>query len=133
MKASRALKGMSLAIVLLLATNAHAAKRAPLHIIRQLNVNDQALPAGEYTVLWGSGDGGGEGDEVSLSILNDTKRVATVRARWVTLNAVSKDDAAVVSNADGVRRLIQIRFAGKKQALEIIQEPVVRNEQPANR
>jgi hypothetical protein len=108
-------KGLFLGLALLLATSAFAANKGSLQVSDSTSVAGKQLPAGDYTVQWE-----GNGPSVEVSILKGKKVVATVPARVTNLDQASEYNSAVVSkSSDGARTLSQIRFSGKKYALEI--------------
>jgi hypothetical protein len=115
MKASRILKGSLLAMALVLATTAFAADKGSLQLYDTISVGGQHLKAGDYTVKWQ-----GNGNAVEVNILKGKHVVATVPAQIVTLPVAPEHDAAVVNrNDDGSRSLSEVRFSGKKYALQI--------------
>jgi hypothetical protein len=108
-------KGWLLGLCLLLAVSAFAANRGSLQVSSPLSVGGAQLAAGDYTVTW---DGNGPG--VELNILKGKNVIAKVPARLVDLKGSPDRDAAVVKmNGDGSRTLAQIRFSGRKYAVEI--------------
>jgi hypothetical protein len=115
-------------VLLLPALNLFAGNKNELHVLRAFNVQGQLVPAGDYTLDWNS-----NGTETEVKIMKRRKKViATVRGKWVSLEKKSDGDALVVSNGDGVRRLLEIRFAGSDQALEVGQETVANTSDEAN-
>ena len=111
-------KALSVAMVLLLAASALAATKGSLQLTEAVSVSGKKLSAGEYTVKWE-----GAGPAVEANIMKGKTVVATVPARLVDLQRASNSDAAVVSKADdGDAKLTQIRFSGKKYALELGQQ-----------
>jgi hypothetical protein len=119
MKFANVSKGLLLGLTLLLATSVFAASnRGSLQTLSDVNVAGKTLPAGEYSLKWE-----GTGSNVQLSILKGKKVVATTPARLVDLSQASNSDAAVIqSNGDGSRSLAEVRFGGKKYALQIGEE-----------
>ncbi len=118
MTVSKMLKGLLLGLSVLLATGAFAASKGSLQVSAPVSVAGKQLPAGSYEVKWE-----GSGPNVELSILKGKNVVAKVPAHLVDLNRSPEDNAAVVrTSSDGSRELAQIRFSGRKQALEIGQE-----------
>jgi hypothetical protein len=118
MKIANYLKGLVLGLSLLLAVSAFAANKGSVQLMDSVNVSGTQLKAGDYSLKWE-----GTGQNVQLSILKGNKVVATTPARLVDLNESSRGDVAVVNtNADGSKSLSEIRFGGKKYALEIGQE-----------
>lgn len=114
MKATGILKSALMGMALLLATSAFAANKGPLQVSSPVNVAGKELAAGDYTVQWE-----GAGPSVELNIMKGKKLVATVPAKVVSLENASTYDSAVVNAEGGSRKLSQIRFSGKKMALEI--------------
>jgi hypothetical protein len=117
MKTSRIVTTVLLG-TLLAAFNAFAGNKTELHLKEPITVQGQTIPAGDYTLRWDRNDG----PETEVKIIRGNKVMATVHAKWVTLQNKPADDALVVSHDDGVRRLQQVRFEGKAQALEMEQE-----------
>jgi hypothetical protein len=119
MKCANVSKGLLLGLTLLLATSVFASSnKGSLQTMSDVTVNGKALPAGEYSLQWD-----GTGANVQLNILKGKKVVATTPARLVDLGQAPRLDAAVItSNGDGSRSLAEVRFAGKKYALQIGQE-----------
>jgi len=110
-----AIKGLVLAVSMLLASAAFAASnKGPLQLNSAVNVAGKQLAAGDYMVKWD-----GDGPSVQLSIVKGKNVVATVPAQVVTLSSASGYDSAVVNSEGGNRTLQQIRFSGKKFALEV--------------
>jgi hypothetical protein len=108
-------KGLVLGLAMLMATSVFAASKGPLQLTAPANVAGKQLAAGEYTVKWD-----GTGPSVQLEIIKGKNVVATVPAQIVTLDHASSYDSAVVNTGnDGSRVLSQIRFSGKKMALEV--------------
>jgi hypothetical protein len=115
MKLRNISKGLVLGLALLLATSALAANKGSLQVGDPLTVAGKQLAAGDYTVQWE-----GNGPSIELSILQGKKVVATVPARLTNLDQPSSYNSAVVTKTSaGARTLSQIRFSGKKYALEI--------------
>jgi hypothetical protein len=111
----KAFKGLVLGLALLLTSSAFAASKGPLQLSNPVNVAGKQIPAGDYTVKWD-----GTGPSVQVNIMKGKDVVATVPAQVVNLNQASNYDSAVVNtNGDGSRSLSQIRFSGKKMALEV--------------
>jgi hypothetical protein len=116
MKCANVSKGLLLGLTLLLATSVFASSnKGSLQTLSDVTVNGKALPAGEYSLQWE-----GTGSNVQLNILKGKKIVATTPARLVDLSQAPSLDAAVVtSNGDGSKSLTEVRFSGKKYALQI--------------
>lgn len=118
MKTGNTSKGLLLGLTLLLATSLFAAgdsNKGSLQTLGAVTVNGTNLPAGDYSVKWE-----GTGSNVQLSILKGKKVVATTPARLVDLSSPAITDSAVVtSDGSGARMLSEVRFGGKKYALQI--------------
>jgi hypothetical protein len=119
MKFANVSKGLLLGLTLLLATSLFAAtNKGSMQTMSDLNVSGKTLPAGDYSLQWE-----GTGNNVQLNILKGKKVVATTPARLVDLSQSAGADAAVIrSNADGSKSLAEVRFGGKKYALQIGQD-----------
>ena len=119
MKVTNLCKGFALGLTLLLATMGFAAKNAPtkgsMLLMSTASVSGTQLAPGSYSLKWE-----GTGTNVQLSIIQSGKVVATAPARLVDLNSSSSSDSAVLKdNTDGSKSLSEIRFNGKKYALEV--------------
>jgi hypothetical protein len=120
MKAENLSKGLLLGLTLLLATTLFAAgdsNKGSLQTLSAVTVNGTNLPAGEYAVRWE-----GSGSNVQMSILKGKKVVLTTPAHLVELGTPATTDSAVVKNDNGNRMLSEVRFGGKKYALQIGEE-----------
>jgi len=110
-------KGLLLGLTLLLATSVFAGSQSKgsLQTLSAVTVNGKTLPAGAYSLKWE-----GSGSSVQLNIIKGSKVVASTPARLVDLGDASSSDSAVVrSNGDGSKSLAEVRFEGKKYALQI--------------
>jgi hypothetical protein len=116
MKFANVSKGLLLGLTLLLATSLFAASnKGSLQTMSDVRVSGKTLPAGEYSLQWE-----GTGSNVQLNILKGKTVVATTPARLVDLSQSPSSDAAVIrSNDDGSKSLAEVRFSGKKYALQI--------------
>ena len=119
MKLANISKRLLLGLTLLLATSVFAVNnKGSLSTLNPVTVNGKSLPAGDYSVKWE-----GAGSNVQLNILKGKTVVATAPARLVTLDQSADGDAAVVKdNGNGSRSLAEIRFSGKKYALQLSDE-----------
>jgi len=114
---ARASKSLVVVGALLLASSAFAATKASLQLISAVSVNGTQLKAGEYKVQWD-----GNGPDVQVSLLQGKNVVAKFPAHMVDLKTAADNDAAVVNRSDnGAGTLAQIRFHGKKFALDLSQ------------
>jgi hypothetical protein len=119
MKVSKIFRGALLGLAMLLASHAFAANKGSLYLIAAANVAGKQLPAGEYDVRWE-----GTGPTVEVKIMKGSKVIVTVPATVVTLDEVPIQNAAVViTGGDGSRNIEEIRFSGKKFALQTASEP----------
>lgn len=121
MKAATSGKRISQCILLastvLLAAGAFAANtnKGSLELQRSAQVAGKELAPGNYKVQWE-----GSGDQVQLSIMQGSKSVLTTSARVVRMQAAASNDNALINvNPDGSRSVAEIRFRGKKFALEL--------------
>ena len=114
MKFGNLYKSLLLGLTLLLAVGAFAANKGSMQILDPVNVNGKTLPAGEYSLQWD-----GTGQNVQVSILRGKKVVATAPAHLVDLDKSAQSNQALVKSSDGNRSLSEVRFEGKKYALQI--------------
>ena len=120
MKVRNISRGLLLGLTVLLATSLFAAgdsNKGSLQTLSAITVNGTNLPPGAYSLRWE-----GTGSNVQLSILKDKKIVATTPARLVDLGSRATTDSAVVKTENGSRMLSEVRFGGKKYALQIGEE-----------
>jgi hypothetical protein len=120
MTSSMTYKLMMALLALALATSAFAGTthKGSLQVYSPVQVNGHQVAAGDYQVRWE-----GDGPNVQMTILKGKNVVATSPAHIVDLNLKPVNDAALIkNNSDGSRSLSQIRFAGKKAALELGEE-----------
>ncbi len=112
-------KGLLLGLTLLLATSVFASgNKGSLQTLNAVTVNGKTLPAGDYSLKWE-----GTGSSVQLNILKGSKVVATTPARVIDLKqSPNQDQALVKNNDDGSKSLAEVRFGGKKYALQIGEE-----------
>ena len=118
MNASRGLKGIFLAAVVLVATSGFATSKGSLELQHPTNVAGKQLASGNYSVQWE-----GTGDQVELKIYQGKKVVVSTAAHVVNLEQPLPNNAAVmVTNGDGSASLSRIMFRGRKYAIEISNE-----------
>jgi hypothetical protein len=116
--AAKNLKGIFLAVVVLVAGSAFAASKGSLELQHPTSVGGKQLASGNYTVQWD-----GTGDQVELKIFQGKNAVATTSARVVKVERRQPHNAAItVTNGDGTSALSQIVFGGKDYALEVSSE-----------
>lgn len=114
MKLNNLAKAVVLGLAVFVATGAFASNKGSLHVTEAVEVNGQQIPAGDYTIRWE-----GTGSNVELSVMQGKKELARTSAREVELDQASSYDAAVVNHSNGRASVAEIRFAGKKTALDI--------------
>lgn len=111
---SKNIVSVGFAALVLLGT-AWAANNGSLDLLHPTDVAGTKLASGNYTVQWE-----GKGDQVELKIYQGKKQVASTTAHVVQLDTPSQYSSAIVNTgANGSLTLSQIRFAGKKMAIEI--------------
>jgi hypothetical protein len=114
MKALMIFKGVLLGLAISIASSALAAEKGSLHLMSPANVAGKQLDAGDYTVRWE-----GTGSTVDVKIMQGNKALAVVPATVVPLDSAPSSNLAIVeTGGDGSRSLLQMRFSGKKFALE---------------
>ena len=97
------------------ATTAYAANKGSLHVQSTTMAGQTQLAAGEFTAQWE-----GAGPDVKLKIKLHNRVKATVPAKVIPLDQPLREDAAILDTAgNGGRRLLEIRFSGKKFFLQI--------------
>lgn len=111
-------KGVFVSILLLLAISAWADSKGSLGLQHPTMVGGKTLATGNYTVRWE-----GTGDQVQLKIYKGKSEVASMPARLIQLSSAPGNDSAVVNdNGSGTPSLSEIRFGGKKFALQLTGE-----------
>jgi hypothetical protein len=112
------LKGIFLAVTVLVAGSALAANKGSLELQHPTTVAGKQLATGNYTVQWE-----GSGDQVDLKIYQGKNVVASTPARVLKVDHPSgSNSAVVVANSDKTYSLSEIRFGGKKFALGIMSD-----------
>lgn len=115
MRAPNLIKSSLLGLTLLLAGSAFAANKGPLQITDPTSVGGKQLKPGDYTVTWD-----GDGPNVQLNIMKGSKVVTTVPAHVVSVDhSVERNSTVATETSDGTKSLSEIRFSGKKYALQI--------------
>jgi len=80
----------------------------------ELKLNGSPIPLGECEVSWES-----YVSDAAVKFMHDNSVVNNAAGRWVTRDTKYDTDAYVYRrNPDGTRTLLEIRFAGMRQALE---------------
>ena len=115
MRRARRITYALMSFAMLFATTAFAADKGSLHVQSTTMAGTTLLHAGEYTVQWE-----GPGPDVELKIKLHNRVKATVPAKVIPLDQPLREDAAILDNdGNGGRRLLEIRFFGKKFFLQI--------------
>jgi hypothetical protein len=108
-------QGLLLVSIVLLAASAFAANKGSFELQHPALVAGKQLAPGTYKVQWE-----GSGDQVQLSIMQGSKQLATASAHVVPVQVAPSNDSALINvNPDGSRSVAQLRFRGKKFALDI--------------
>lgn len=112
---NRSLKGVLATALVLAATVVWADGKGSLGLQHSTNIAGKTLQSGKYSVRWD-----GSGDQVDLKIYKGKNMVASIPARVIQLSSPAPFDSAVVNNdSNGTMSLAQIRFAGKRYALQV--------------
>ena len=114
MKLNNLVKSLVLGLAVLVATGAFASNKGSFHAAEAVQVNGQALPAGDYQLRWE-----GSGSNVELSFMQGKKEIAKTSARVIELEKASAYDSAVLDHSSGKAAVSEVHFAGKKAALAI--------------
>jgi len=101
------------AILLVASLSAWAQNPRSFRLGSSVTLNGKAIPAGRYTVSWES-----HSPEATVTFVSAGRVVLTAQGQWVDRNVTYREDAIVYNTkGDGLRSLVEIRFAGMKQAL----------------
>jgi hypothetical protein len=106
---------LSLLILIVLALNlsALANNEKTLPFRTDVTLNGTKLTAGFYEISWVS-----HSPEATVTFFRAGQVMLTAMGKWVDRGAKYKADALVyTNNSDGSHTLLEIRFAGKNQAL----------------
>ena len=114
MKPTNLAKTVVLGLAVLLASSAFASNKGRLLVGESFEVNGQQLKAGEYQVRWN-----GTGSTVEVSFMENNKEVAKTSAKLVTVDKAYNSDSAILDHSNGKATISELRFAGKKFALDI--------------
>jgi hypothetical protein len=114
MKWNRLAKSVVLGLAVLLATSAFASNKGSLNLQEDALVNGQRIPAGNYQLRWE-----GTGPEVELSFVQGKKVVAKTPAKVVERAQAANYDSAIVDRSGQNPSVTEVRFGGKKYALQI--------------
>jgi hypothetical protein len=100
-------------IVLALNLSAWANNSKTVSFRTEVTLNGSKLPSGYYEISWVS-----HSPEATVTFAKIGQATVTAMGKWVDRGAKYHVDAVVYSNnADGSHTLLEIRFAGKSQAL----------------
>lgn len=114
MKFENLAKSVVLGLAVMLATSAFASNKGSLHVAEPVEVSGQQIPAGDYQVRWE-----GTGSNVEVSFLQGKKEIAKTTAKLVQLDNTPSFDSAVIDHSAGKASVSEIRFAGKRGALDL--------------
>jgi len=96
----------------LVAGSAFAKNGKRVTINKTVDVNGGTLAAGSYNVTWSA-----PGGDPTVSFMKGKETVASSQAQWVDRGVKYDNDAVIYSNEGGASHIIEIRFAGMRQAL----------------
>lgn len=128
MRKLKAVSGGLMVCMLLTAASFAATNKGSFDVFSKFTVNGKQLKAGHYALRWD-----GQGPAVQLDIVQDGKVVATTAAKMVTMeNPPNGSSTVLTTQPDGSQSLAQIRFGGKKYALEIAEPSANENGMGSN-
>lgn len=111
MKTPKMLLLILLTLALALSTAANNSKT--LSFRTEVTLNGSKLPTGFYEVSWIS-----HSPEATVTFVKAGQPVVTTMGKWVNRDVKYDTDTVVyTNNPDGSHTLLEIRFAGRKQAL----------------
>jgi hypothetical protein len=94
---------------------------------REVTLQGQAIPPGDYKLVWSGGAGQGPG-EIELRVQHGRKVVARATATRARLDAPNSSDSLVYrAAADGLDELCEVRFAGSREVLRVAPNAQARN------
>ena len=100
-------------VTLALAFSASANNSKTLSFRTEVTLNGSKLPAGFYELSWVT-----RSPEATVTFVKAGQVMATALGKFVERDTKYSADAVVyTNNADGTHTLLEIRFAGRKQAL----------------
>ena len=100
-------------LAVLVAGSAFAKNGKHVTLTKSANVNGAMLAPGDYNVTWSA-----PGGDPTVSFMKGKETVASAQAQWVDRGVKYDNDAVIYSNdGNGASHIIEIRFAGKAQAL----------------
>jgi hypothetical protein len=105
--------GSLLLLVLAFSPAVRAGNEKTLPLRTEVTLNGQKLTAGFYEISWVS-----HSPEATVTFVRAGHIMVTAMGKWVDRGVKSPGDAFVyTNNPDGSHTLLEIRFAGKSQAL----------------
>ena len=108
-------KGILAVAVVLASMSVWAESRGALELQHPTAVAGKTLATGNYVVRWD-----GNGDQVELKIYRGKNLVASLPARVIQRTSPADHNSAVINqDSSGTPSLAEIRFGGKKYALQI--------------
>src|SRR5690349_2873647 len=100
-------------MVLALSFSAWANNAKTMSFRTEVTLNGNKLPSGYYQISWVS-----HSPEATVAFARTGRETVTAMGKWVDRGAKYHTDAVVYStNPDGTHTLLELRFAGKNQAL----------------
>jgi hypothetical protein len=115
LKSNRFSKSIMAVLIVILAASvsASAGNSRSFSFESPLTLNGADIAPGYYTIDWVS-----HSPEATVKFTKNGQVVATAAGKWVERDTKYRQDSVVyATNADGSRRLVELRFAGMKQAL----------------
>jgi hypothetical protein len=105
--------GLLMLIILAVNVSTWAKNEKTLPFRTDVTLNGNKLPAGFYEITWVS-----HSPEATVTFVRAGQVMVTAMGKFVERDTKYKADALVYSNnADGSHTLLEIRFAGRNQAL----------------
>lgn len=105
--------GLLIVVMLALGTSAWANNGKTLSFRTEVTLNGSKLPSGFYEISWVS-----HSPEATVTFVKAGHVMVTAMGKWVDRDVKYNADAVVYSNnPDGSHTLLEVRFAGRKQAL----------------
>lgn len=100
-------------VTLALAFSAAANNSKTLSFRTEVTLNGSKLPTGFYEITWVS-----HSPEATVTFVKAGQTMITAMGKWVDRDVKYDTDTVVyTNNPDGSHTLLEIRFAGRKQAL----------------
>ncbi|HEV3275463.1 MAG TPA: hypothetical protein VG860_01460 [Terriglobia bacterium] len=100
-------------LIVLVAGSAFAKNGKHVSINKAVAVNGATLVPGSYNVTWSA-----PGGDPTVSFEKGKETVASAQAKWVDRGIKYDSDAVIYSSdGNGASHIVEIRFAGMRQAL----------------